>query len=164
MLSWWFKLCIFYVHWKMLLQCLLLFVLLEIKFTTTTSLKTNVLWSKNNIAIRFLEYAYQETISRHEHFLYQRSKDKATISPHGPVIWMVVILSIFVVSRWNKNGMYSIKVAMLLWYSSFDFTFGFKDLIKPPLAAIWDFQKLDHSLYWLQNHNLCSAFCKIPSE
>ena len=37
MLSWWFKLCIFCVHWKMLLQCVLLFVLLEIKFTTTTT-------------------------------------------------------------------------------------------------------------------------------
>ena len=41
MLSWWFKLCIFCVHWKMLLQCVLLFVLLEIKFTTTTTTTGN---------------------------------------------------------------------------------------------------------------------------
>ena len=53
MLSWWFKLCIFCVHWKMLLQCLLLFVLLEIKFTTTYTNKRHS--SKNHIYIYKLE-------------------------------------------------------------------------------------------------------------
>ena len=91
--------------------------------------------SKTNIVIRLIGYAYQETISRNK-----TSKDKVTISPNDPDIWMVVALSIFIVSRWNRNGMYGKQMTMLLWYSSLGFIFCFNDLLTPHLAAIWDFQ------------------------
>ena len=65
--------------------------------------------------------------------------------------------------KMKEKGMYGIQVAMVLWYSSFGFSFGFKDLLTPPLGAKWDFQKIDHSLNWLRNRYLCCAFCQIPS-
>ena len=78
------------------------------------SFKTNVLWSKNNIVIRFLGYVYQATVARIETFQYHMYK--VTISSNHSDIWMAVTFSIFIVSWWNKNGMYGIQVTKLLCY------------------------------------------------
>ena len=70
--------------------------------------------------------------SQEKTFQYHRSKEKVTISPNGPDIWMAVnFYSIKMKQKWNVWY----NIAMLLCYWNFAFTFGFKELT-PHLAAI----------------------------
>ena len=98
-----------------------------------------------------LVYIYLDTILRIKTFQDHRSKAKVTGSP-GEFNIKIAATQFLEYGDETKTGVYDRRgVAMLLWHSILDFTFGIVDYPRLHLAAILDISKVEIGL---QNRNL----------